>query len=171
MHWSGSGTADASWAVAYSADISAVSTFDVTFLVTSPTLYQFNSNFMSTFSNLPGLPFQGGGSAQTGASLFSRTAPPDDPEHPGVVFGGRGPFSGLLAPDEYFFSISAAGSVFTGRGGSTGDAHAAFDFTFDLTPADSSPSPTPEPASLLLLGTAIAAMSRWVRCRSRISQA
>jgi hypothetical protein len=170
MHWSGSGTADASWAVADSADISAMSTFNVTFLVTSPTLYQFNGNFTSSFSNLPGLPFQGGGSAQTGASLFSRTPPPDDPEHPSVVFGGRGPFSGLLAPDQYFFSVLASGSVVTGRGGSTGDSHAAFDLTFDLTPTGSSPSPTPEPASLLLLGTGIAAMFR-VRCRNRIAQA
>jgi PEP-CTERM motif len=162
MHWSGTGTISGSWTVANAADVFLESSYRVSFLVTSPVFYRYDGSFTSSSSNAPGLPFQGGVGGGGGASLRAQRPVPDDPEHGTPIFGGPGPHTGVLIPDVYFFNASASGFLTTVAGGSTGNLQSGFDFTLDLTPADSAPSPTPEPASVMLLGTGIAGI-----CASR----
>jgi hypothetical protein len=62
--------------------------------------------------------------------------------------------SGLLTPGEYFLYTVA--QSFATNVHVTGSEAAGFAFTLDFAPAQ--PSPTPEPASVLLLGTALASV-------------
>jgi PEP-CTERM motif len=67
-------------------------------------------------------------------------------------------FVGVLAPGHYFlnvFGIVNAGNLNQPKELST--ATSTFDFTFDFAPVDA--APTPEPASLVLLGTGLAALT------------
>ncbi|PYQ88780.1 MAG: hypothetical protein DMG02_16155 [Acidobacteria bacterium] len=116
MHWSATGTADATWFTLDTADYFLESVFNVAFVVTSPVNYRFNGTFQSSSSNT-GSPFQGGSQIGAGGGLFRETPQPDDPEHPSVVFAGGGLHAGLLVPDKYFFDFGASGSGLTRHGG------------------------------------------------------
>jgi hypothetical protein len=66
--------------------------------------------------------------------------------------------AGVLPAGKYFLFVEARSTGFAlpPTRATQGAANASFAFALDFTPAGSSTSPTPEPASLLLLGTAIA---------------
>jgi len=154
MHLSGSGVADTAWAVGTNlSDFSAASDFIVDVLLTTPFRYSFEAAYDASSSAADSI--FGFGFGRVNAFLtrfngsttdfFFNEALEDD--------AGARAFQGVLAPGLYHLGVTASAvGTFSQHGGAAA-SHAAFAFTFDLTPEDPVSSPTPEPASLLLLGT------------------
>jgi hypothetical protein len=171
MHWSGAGTAIASFEDP--ASFEATSEFHTFFHVTSPVTYAFDGAF--TAACTPPLQCGSQGPVSSGASLDFFTGRRDedrdqifervfifvDPHSP----PGNYSSTGVLLPGEYVFSaftrsLGAGGSVIP-----TGAVRGNFAFTFDLAAADS--APVPEPATTLLLGSGLAAVFQYRRSGRR----
>jgi PEP-CTERM motif-containing protein len=150
LHWFGAG--QAVLASESAAHLAATAAFQTDFRVTSPVTYAFNGTFAAglgsccssaeSFVQLD---------AATGTSIFSFVNAP-------ITRGGGGAVdftsAGRLEPGDYFFGVSAPTSVFALN--RLGEANAFFNFKMNFAPAE--PAPTPEPASLLLIGSGLAAI-------------
>ena len=150
LHWFGIGTADGSTATQGIVGASdSLANFGVRFDVREPVAYTFNGRFETSSSFGGPLPAEFGDATWSvllfqqipgGSEFFRAQAHTPDVRS----------FAGTLEPDEYFLLVKAHTNIHT----TDGTATAGFNFTFDLAPLNA--APTPEPASLLLLGTAIA---------------
>jgi PEP-CTERM motif-containing protein len=158
MHWFGMGSADVSASAAGFApsQYDAGSAFRVAFDVTAPLAFEFTGTFdqSNTFS---------GSSVSSKVAYVLAGLRPFDVTLPPVFTVEGEPhanrsltpvFAGILAPGRYQLFITGASNLIT-SGPATEAGHADYTFRFDLTPGET-PAATPEPASLLLLSTAIA---------------
>jgi hypothetical protein len=151
-HLRGTGGALAGFSTRGEGEASATSLFQVDFLLDTPHMYAFNGMF--NISDFPARPNGVFNEARWSAALSS-----------GGLYWfnaadtNRGPisFGGTLPPASYHFLVGISADGLSDREATVVE-DSSFDFGFDLTPADSSPSPTPEPASLLLISTGVAGL-------------
>jgi hypothetical protein len=163
-HWSGTGAADVSWTTQDAADFSSDSAFAVDFTLSAPMSYVFGSSFDGTFAGTGVADAAQSRWAATLTRLGSGTFAFNDSA---INTTGSRLFVGQLLAGTYRLLVDGSSVGNTRAGGGSGTGHLGFDFTFDLTPAQTEPpAPTPEPASLLLFGTGALATLRAARRRA-----
>jgi hypothetical protein len=148
-HLSGKGSASASFGTTYLGDVSAASTFFVTFHLDTAYMYNFGGTFGASGGQSAGAPTYGYTRGMWTAALWNSAAILFN--HSSTASGNRTNW-GLLGPGDYNFLVESSAIGGSSRADS-GSSASDFDFTMDLEPADPPMSPTPEPASLMLLGT------------------
>jgi hypothetical protein len=145
-HLGGTGSAIGAFFTSGEGEVSARSLFQIDLLLDTPYIYAFNGNF--GISDFPASSNGGFSEARWSAVLSS-----DSGFNAADTNGARVSFNGVLPAGFFHFLVGTSADGFFERGGTVVE-DASFDFALDLTPLDT-PSPTPEPASLLLLGTAV----------------
>ena len=172
-HWVGEGMANVSWTAP--ADFRALSSFVVDFDVTSPVNFAFTSDLVASDSRCCGSRHDAAATAALNIAINSAFhqiflfTVPDFSSNSAVTRA----FTGTLLPGEYQLVVDAGVRGLAPNSTTlSGSAASSFAFTADFT-SNGGPSPTPEPASLLLLGSAIAGVFgfRHQRHQSRAAQA
>jgi len=152
-HLSGSGSALASFSTFGSAEASAASVFAVDLVLDAPYMYSFNGSF--AISDFPGRPNVAFNEARWAATLSSGGSFLFNLGDTHSAFSQG--FTGNLPAGTYHFLVETRGDGLTERPATVVE-DSQFQFALDLMPAPVNPSPTPEPASVLLLGTAVAGL-------------
>jgi hypothetical protein len=163
LHMFGTGSANVSWNSTDLADVSSDAEFVVRFQLASPFTYAFDATFDTSGIGRTSIYGSSRGRWATQLTPFGGFSTPMFNDSGNDPVAAR-MYRGTLLPGEYSFLVDASGVGDYRHQGRAGEAHGAFNFTFDLTPVKQDPpSPTPEPSSLLLLGTGAVAILRTYR--------